>query len=83
MSMCPQKQAICGNKQTIEFGEEYGDTSSITATAMGEGDSCTYKILSSKGAPAFKVVDTASISSSNFEITFLEYEASKLEKTEG
>jgi len=83
MSMCPQKQAICGTKQTIEFGEEYGDTSSITATAMGEGDSCTYKIMSSKGAPAFKVVDTASINSNNFEITFLEFEASKVEKTEG
>ena len=83
MSMCPQKQSICGSKQTIEFGEEYGDTSSITATGMGDGDSCTYKILSSKGAPAFKVVDTASINSNNFEITFLEFEASKVEKTDG
>ena len=81
MSMCPQKQSVCGTRQTVEF-DDFGQTRSITTAVMTEGDSCTYKILSSKGAPAFKRTDTATLDSNNFEISFLEFDGEKVTKTD-
>lgn len=54
-----------------------GDTDTIRITAMSEGDSCSYKIKSSRGSPAFKIDDSYTMSASNFEISYLEFDEAK------
>lgn len=78
--MCPQKQAVCGSNQTVSFTES-GAEANITMTGMSDGDSCTYKIKSSKGSPAFRVSNDSTITDSKVNITYVEFESSMVNKT--
>ena len=70
--MCPQKTNKCGEKQDIELEE--GDSETVEVTGLEVGESCTYKIKSNCGSPAFKLQDGAT---DDLEFTFLEFEDSE------
>ena len=78
---CPQKQDMCGSNQEIEFADvtEEGDEEEIEITGMTDGETCTYKLKSSKGSPAFKLSDDATTDDSKVEITYIEFEGDKVE----
>ena len=59
-------------KQDIELEE--GDTETVEVTGLEVGESCTYKIKSNCGSPAFKLQDGAT---DGLEFTFLEFEDSQ------
>lgn len=80
MSMCPFKKSVCGTTQTVDF-DEVGDLKTLTMTGMSEGDSCTFKVHSSSGSPAFRVDNSLTMSTSNFEITYLEYDQKRVTVT--
>ena len=69
--MCPQKQAICGTEQSVDF-TEIGQEKNVTITGMTTGESCTYKIKSTKGSPAFKL-SNSSVTDSKVNVTYIEY----------
>ena len=59
--MCPQKQSQCGETQEVVFTEVDEAAVDLEVTGLTEGESCTYKIKSSKGSPAFKVKDESTV----------------------
>ena len=73
LTMCPQKQEKCGTKQDVEF-ETIGSVEDLTVTGLEAGESCTFKIKSKKGAPAFRMKKDSTITNDKVEITFIEYE---------
>jgi len=82
LQMCPQKQAQCGETQEVEFTEVGDAEVDLEVTGLTEGESCTYKIKSSKGSPAFKVKDESTISDDKVEISYIEFEGDRVEKTD-
>lgn len=54
----------------------------LNISGMTEGDSCTYKIKASTCSPTFKLSDQSTIDDSQVEITFVEFDSSKVEKSE-
>jgi hypothetical protein len=67
--MCPQRKGKCGEKQELELEE--GDTETVEVTGLELGESCTYKIGSKCGSPAFKLSDGAI---DGLEFSFLEFD---------
>jgi hypothetical protein len=65
----------CGEKQDMEFQDE--GVESITVQNLTFGDSCTYKIKSFCGSPAFQMKQ----GSKGVNITFIEFEGSGVNKT--
>jgi len=82
LQMCPQKQAQCGETQEVEFTEVDEAEVDLEVTGLTEGESCTYKIKSSKGSPCFKVKDESTITDDKVEISYIEFEGDKVEKTD-
>jgi hypothetical protein len=76
LTMCPQRQNKCGEKQEIELEE--GDTETVEVTGLEVGETCTYKIKSNCGSPAFKLQDGAT---DGLEFTFLEFEDAEAKET--
>ena len=79
--MCPQKQAQCGETQEVEFAE-IDEEQELTVTGLSEGESCTYKIKSSKGSPCFKLKDDSTTTDEKVEISYIEFEGDRVEKSE-
>ena len=82
LQMCPQKQAQCGETQEVAFTEVDEPEVVLEVTGLTEGESCTYKIKSSKGSPCFKVKDESTITDETVEITYIEFEGDRVEKTD-
>lgn len=80
LQMCPQKQAVCGTNQTMEFTQT-GQEQNVTISGMTTGDSCSYKIKSKKGSPAFKMSNSSTAGDSKVNITFVEFEMAKVNYT--
>ena len=51
-------------------------------TGLTDGESCTYKLKSSKGSPAFKLSDDSTTTDEKVEITYIEFEGDKVEKSQ-
>lgn len=49
---------------------------------MTDGDSCTYKIKASTCSPTFKLSDQSTVDESQVEITYVEFDSYKVEKSE-
>lgn len=81
---CPQKQDTCGSNQEIEFTDvtEEGEEVEIAITGLTDGETCTYKLKCSKGSPAFKLKDESTTDDTKVEITYIEFEGDKVEKSE-
>lgn len=74
--MCPQRKAKCGNKQELELSE--GETENVEVEDLEEGETCTYKVKSKCGSPAFQVKEGGQ---NGVNITFIEFEESSVNKT--
>lgn len=53
----------------------------MTISGMDDGESCTYKIKSSKGSPCFKVSNESNIDDRKINITYVEFEENKVNKS--
>lgn len=81
LQMCPQKQTNCGEVQEVTF-EETGEEETLTVSGLTDGESCTYKIKSNKGSPAFKLSDDSTTTDEKAEISYIEFETDKTEVLE-
>ena len=75
LTFCPQKKEKCGPKQDYSFDDEES-SESVTVSNLTLGESCSYKMKSDCGSPAFKVNGT------KVNITYIEFEGSQVNKTE-
>jgi len=64
----------------MEF-TQIGQEQNITITGMNNGESCSYKIKSKKGSPAFKLSNSSTAGDSKVNITFVEFEMAKVNYT--
>jgi hypothetical protein len=64
---CPFQGSKCGNIQSFDFAD-VGEKTNINIT-LAAGETCTYKVRSFKGFPAFKPSDTT-----GFEIENVDYD---------
>lgn len=80
LTFCPQKQAVCGEDQTVDY-TDVGQETNLTITGMTAGETCTYTIKSSKGSPCFKVSNDSDITDAKVNITYIEYAEDKVHKT--
>ena len=78
-SMCPFREKSCGKKKTIEFTDTTDAAVDIAPTAMVAGETCSYKVKSKKGSPAFRVKKDSTTTDAKTEVTFVEYDESKTE----
>jgi len=76
LTFCPQKKDKCGSKQEISFDDEEG-SESVEVKNLTRGETCSYKMKSNCGSPAFKVNGT------KVNITYIEFEGSQVNKTMG
>ena len=76
LTMCPQRKEKCGSKQDLDLGE--GETEQVEVVDLEEGETCTYKVKSNCGSPAFKVEEGAT---EGVDITYIEFEDGEVEKT--
>lgn len=77
MTFCPFKKDKCGGTQEASFSKE-NESATVKATNLEKGESCTWKVKASCGAPAFKVKKfAADYDDTNFEVDFIEYESGK------
>jgi hypothetical protein len=71
MTACPQRQNKCGYQQAYGFNEL--DTSNrITINGLYEGESCSYRVKASCGAPYFALEEGSSIGD-KITISYIEY----------
>lgn len=77
--MCPQRKGKCGGKQELDLPEE-GTSETIEVVDLEQGETCTYKVKSNCGSPAFRVLEAGK---SGVNITFIEFEGSEVNRTEG
>ena len=78
LTMCPQRKDKCGEKQDLEFEE--GDSETVEVAGLELGETCTYKVKSNCGSPAFKIDDGTAID--GLEFSFLEFEDDETEGDE-
>lgn len=64
----------------MEF-TQIGQEQNITITGINNGESCSYKIKSKKGSPAFKLSNSSTAGDSKVNITFVEFEMAKVNYT--
>lgn len=76
LTFCPQPKKKCGEKHEIEYSETGAE--SVTVTNLTVGETCTYKVKSNCGSPAFKANGTK-----NVNITYIEFESTQANKTSG
>lgn len=71
MTACPQRQNKCGYQQAYGFNE-VGQSNRITINGLYEGESCSYRVKASCGAPYFALEEGSSIGD-KVTISFVEY----------
>jgi hypothetical protein len=76
LTMCPQMDTQCGKNVTFEFQTE--SMANVTAKNLTFGDSCTYKVKSTCGSPAFQLQKGRNL---GVNITFIEFDGSGVNRT--
>jgi hypothetical protein len=76
LTFCPQPKDKCGDRQEINF--EGNGFEILEPLNLDEGESCTYKLKSSCGSPAFKIDYNGLLN-----VTYLEFESAKVNTTSG
>lgn len=76
LTMCPQRKNKCGDKQDLEIQE--GETQTVEVVNLEAGETCTYKVKSDCGSPAFKMEEGPT---DGVDISFIEFEGEQVKKT--
>ena len=72
---CPQRQDACGSNQSIEFAEETETPTDISITGLANGETCTYKVKATCGAPGMKKNDESTTASTTYDVVILTVDA--------
>jgi len=69
---------MCGATQTVSVATEGATPTIVTVTGMAKGDSCSFKIKSSCGSPAFALKSDATAKDAKVAISFIEFQDDKV-----
>jgi len=72
ITMCPQIEDTCGNKQTMALAA-VADTDSVAATGFSQGETCTYRTKTACGAPAVELTAGSLVNDVNVQVTWFTY----------
>jgi hypothetical protein len=72
LTFCPQSSK-CGTKKELTYTDQ--GVESFAVKNLTKGETCTYKLKSDCGSPAFKVNGT------KVNVTYIEFETAKVNKT--
>ena len=76
-NLCPQRQDKCGDKQSVEFSKE-GDTTIVEPKDMSSGESCTYKVKSSCGAPGVEMKPESTATDQQVDISTMSFNSNEM-----
>lgn len=77
MTMCPQVASSCGDQQVTFDGRPQTATAEVHGLKFGE--SCTYRVKATCGAPAFEVDETSTIDHDRVLITYTEFNSNNID----
>ena len=77
LAACPFDETYCGATREFPY-TAIGNTGSVTLTAMLAGQTCTYIIKASAGAPNFELDSTSTVTKDQVQIAFLEFGKSQV-----
>jgi hypothetical protein len=72
ITMCPQIEDTCGNKQSMALAA-VDDTDSVAPTGFVHGDTCTYRSKTTCGAPGFELTAGSLVNDLEVEVTWFTY----------
>ena len=82
LTFCPMKKNKCGDQWKYDFSNNQNVTSNITVQNLTKGESCTIKIKSSCGSPAFQLGDNGNATSSKIYMSYIEYNENNMNTTD-
>ena len=77
MTMCPQVSSSCGNQMITFDGRP--QTASAEVHGLKFGESCTYRVKATCGAPAFEIDEDSTIDHDRVLITYAEYNSNNID----
>ena len=77
LAACPFDETYCGTTREFTY-TEVGKTGTVSLTAMDKGQTCTYVVKASAGAPNFELDSTSTVREYDVQIAFLEFDASQV-----
>lgn len=78
LTFCPLRKNKCGGQWKFDFSNNKNVSTNITIQNLTKGESCTIKVKSSCGAPAFQILDNANVTDTSVYITYIEYNEKNL-----
>ena len=79
LTICPQKQNKCGSNQDIELAD-VDATEDVEVAGLAEGESCTFKVKTTCGTPAFSTTDSSTTNTEKFEISYMEFDGAEVDE---
>lgn len=77
LAACPFDTTYCGAKREFAL-TAIGSTESVSLTAMKDGQTCTYVVKTSAGAPNFELDSTTTVREYDMQVAFFEFDASQV-----